>query len=216
MARNRKAQVRTYTPDAMWPPLAKVMTSHFDDTIQSEGWADTWEEKRQKWDQVMDNLREQGAGKVYGTYATFQAFRFIESLAVDEDVYFRLVAALLSAPLTEDFANHGGFLNAVEDFFLKQYGRAPEIFQGSYSNRVLIRFPGLKYRIISGYPSPRKFKRAFLKLTAGLWSVEFAMKMDGDILILEGYIPEGDLKEPHNPGFVKVGKELLSMAAEGA
>jgi hypothetical protein len=200
----------------MWKPLAKLMTSHFDATIQFENWADIWEEKRLIWDQIMENLRQQEAGTVYGTYETFQAFRFIESLAIDEDIYLRLAAALLSAPLSEDFANYGGFLNAVEGFFLKQYGRAPEIHQGKHTNRVLIRFPKFKCRILSGFPSPRKFKRDFQILVSGLWGVVFAMKMDGDIFIVEGYFPEGNLDEPHNPAFVKAGKRLLDMAAEGA
>lgn len=216
MALDRKGMPRKYTPDAMWIPLAKLLNSHFDDAIQFEDWVNIWEPKRLIWDQVMDNLRMQGDGRVYGNIATFHAFRFIESLAVDNDVYFRLSAALLSAPLIDNFVNQGGFIDSVEDFFLKQYNRAPTIYQGTSSNRILIQFPGFIHRLTSGYPSPRRFRRDFLKLTAGIWSVEFTMAMDGDVLILEGYLPEGSESEPHNPGFVQTGRELLKMASKEA
>lgn len=166
MALFNRTDRRKITPESIWEPIRALFSEHATEVLQSDN-PDYWSDCINKWNIVFDNIRDQQEGGINGTIKTIDHLRDVEKLAVDDDPYIRLASAVIAQPFNQDFYNHAGFHDLVEDFVLHTYKRVPVITDTGCKHDVRLIFPPWYERILTGYPSPRRVARDFKRLLKG-------------------------------------------------
>jgi hypothetical protein len=171
------------------------------------------------WDEVFRAIKDMQDGYISGTVTTFKALELIEWLSCSNVEQFKLASLLLSKPIHEDFFRGDGLRDVFEHFMLVRYGIAADMgmkteWRGNMT-RIAVRMPGLWYRIVTHYPSPRKIIQDWEKLTSWILSLDFRVDLKGSNLFVSVAVPPEPITDDMDPDFMATANYLVNIVRAG-